>query len=362
MDVDSVQTKSRDTTDIGSVKLASFERENYFEWPHSQRIYVNTSATGANVAADVYNFPLLVRLNAGNFNFAQGRSSDIRFEDAKGARLRYEVERWDSAAALAEIWVRADVVAGNSADQFITMYWGKADAPDWSDGREVFGPLNGYAGVWHLSEEAPDTLTNRLYRDAVGIDPGDDRISSTDRVGAIGYGHYFDGDDYIQVPVGDPILKPDLQITVSAWVKPFMTGPNGGNLLSMGDGYNLRILTDGNGRFSGFDGDVSKVETTGLNLLDQNWHHLAGSFDGLNMKLYVDGVLRASSVVSLKGIKYDKSPRFVIGKHVLDSKAGYNYFGHMDEATVATEVRSPDWIKLSFENQRIDAKLLEFHP
>jgi hypothetical protein len=363
-DVEAVKTTPQGLTDIGKVKLASFEKEDYIQWPYSKRIYINTGATGANTSENVYNFPLLVRLNQANFDFAQSHGTDLRFEDGKGSRLRYEIERWDSAAAVAEVWVRVDVINADAADQFITMYWGKTDAPDWSDGREVFGRVNGYAGVWHLAEEAPDTLKDRLYRDAMGIDAGDDRIASTDTLGLIGRGHDFGPADYIQVPVADPILKPDLRITVSAWVKSAKTGLHGGNILTMGDSYNLRLNPTGDPRFSGYDGDVSKVETVGLNLLDDAWHHLAGTFDGLNMKLYVDGVLKVSSVVSLKGIKYtgtNVSPRFVIGKHAIPSRGDYNFLGHMDEAEVAGEVRSADWIKLNYENQRADSKLLEFH-
>jgi hypothetical protein len=368
--VEAIELKEEsDTTDIGSVQLASFERENYADWPGRKRIHMNTTATGAAMAENVYDFPLLVRLTRANFDFALSDGRDIRFENSKGVRLRYDVERWDETPGqeVAEIWVRVDVIAGNSADQFITMYYGKADVPDWSDGREVFDSKNGYVGVWHLAEEAPDTVTNRVYRDALAIHHLDDRVSSTDRVGAIGNGHYFDGNDYLQAPVADTILKPSTSITVSAWIKPASTGTGGGNLISMGDSYTLRVMskaTGGGARFSAFDGDVSKVESKGPNLFDDAWHHVVGTFDGMNMKIYVDGVLMGDEVVSVRpGIRYTGphvTPRFIIGKHPLENKVGYEYFGHIDEAVVSDDVRSADWIKMSYENQRADSKLLEF--
>jgi len=51
------------------------------EWPYAKQLYLNTSASGANVPGTVENFPVLVRLNSGNFDFSQAQKNgnDIRF-------------------------------------------------------------------------------------------------------------------------------------------------------------------------------------------------------------------------------------------------------------------------------------------
>lgn len=361
-EIDSVESTPLDTNDIGAVRLAAFENENYSAWPHSMRLYLNTTAAGANVPGPVDGFPVLIRLDKDNFDFSQSRGADIRFADAKGKRLRYEVERWDSAAAVAELWVRVDRVAGNSNTQYLTLHWGLAGAQPLADSRQVFGADAGFAGVWHLNEDAADTVTADLYKDAVGYDPAADRIASTDRTGLIAYGAAFSPGDYITVPVANPLLQPNDKLTVSAWVRAARTSSLGGNILSMGDSYNLRLTPAGSCAFLFFNGETVQVETPkGLDLLDSAWHHLAGVYDGANLTLYVDG--KQSGRAAAKGsFDYRYWPGFVIGRHG-NRKPGYDFIGGIDQVEVSGETaRSADWIKLAYENQRAGAKLVEFWP
>jgi hypothetical protein len=361
-EIDSV-TVPEDTIDIGAVRLASFENENYAAWPHSKRIYLNTTASGANVAGSVDDVPVLIRLDKDNFDFASspGRGRDVRFSDSKGKRLRYEVERWDSAGASAELWVRLDRVNGNSNAQFITMHWGLAGAEDLADPRMVFGVDAGFAGAWHLGEDAPDTVSADLYKDAAGYDPAADRIASADREGRIGFGAAFNGNDYLTVPVANPLLQPNAMVSVSAWMRATRTSSLGGNILSMGDSYNLRVLPGGAAQFSFFNGDAfASVESPkGSSLLDSAWHHVAATYDGASMSLYVDG--KPVAKVAAKGsLDYRFWPAFIIGRHG-NRKPGYGFVGNLDQVEVAGEVaRSADWIKLAYENQRAGSKLAEF--
>jgi hypothetical protein len=360
-EIDSVESKSADTTDIGLIQLASFENENYSVWPYSQRLYFNTTTSGANIPGGVEDFPVLVRLNWSNFDFAQGHSTDIRFSDSKGKRLRYEVERWDSASGQAEIWVRLDYISGNSLDQFLTLHWGLKGAPLWSDSRQVFVAEAGFAGVWHMQDEVADTISRGLYQDAVGYDPADDHIASTDRTGAIGYGHGFNSGDYAYIRVANPLLEPNLRLSLSAWVNASKTDALGSTILSMGDNYNLRINPNGSGRFSFFRQTTIAVETKGVNLLDSAWHHLAATFDGTILNIYVDGKL-VGAATNPGGLSYSFYPSFTIGRHG-SKKPGYDFTGNLDEVQVSGEVaRSANWIKMSYENQKSNSKLLELRP
>lgn len=361
-DIDSVSAAPDSLTDIGALKLASFENENYGAWPSSRRLTLNTTATGANVAGNADDFPVLVRLHAGNFDFSASRGNDIRFSDMKGKRLRYAIERWDSAAALAEIWVRVDRVVGNSNAQFLTLHWGVPGAEDFSDGRQVFTAEAGFAGVWHLSESAPDTVSKGLYKDAVGYNPASDRTASADRSGVAAHGAGFDAGDYLTVPVAGPLLQPNAALTVSAWMRAARTGPLGGNLVSMGDSYNLRVTATGGARFSFFDGEHFAVESPkGLDLLDSAWHHVAGSFDGATLALYVDG--KPVAQAPAKGfVDYRFSPAFVMGRHG-NRKPGYDFIGNLDQVEVSGErARPAAWVKLAYENQREGSKLIEYGP
>ncbi|MBN1130212.1 MAG: hypothetical protein JXA71_14565, partial [Chitinispirillaceae bacterium] len=66
-------------------------------WQYARRIFLNTTAGGADVSGDVYNFPVLVRLTAGNFTFSQAQAggADIRFTKPDNTFIPYEIERWD---------------------------------------------------------------------------------------------------------------------------------------------------------------------------------------------------------------------------------------------------------------------------
>jgi biopolymer transport protein ExbB len=349
-----------DTTDVGSVILASFENEDYSTWPYSRRLLLNTTSSGAYVPGMVTDFPVLVRLHRGNFDFSQSRGTDIRFSNAQGAHLRYEIEQWDPAKGEAAIWVRVDTIRGNSNQNYLTLLWGRNQVPDWSNGQLVFDTAAAFGGVWHLKESAADTLANRLYADATPAENhGNDRILGSDTAGLIGNGQYFSPTDYIQV---HPIqtLKPSGRLTVSGWFKASATGTEGGDLLSMGDSYGLRVYPQGAGVFLPKPGvnQWQALDWRDANLLDTAWHYLVGVYTGKDMLLYVDGRFQASLPFT-GSLSYLMAPDFFIGRHGT-GKSAYKYSGYLDEIRVSATARSADWIRLCFENQRVNGTLVEF--
>ncbi len=42
-------------------------------WKYNRKITLNTSSSGASINSDLYNFPVLIRLNSTNFNFSQAQ-------------------------------------------------------------------------------------------------------------------------------------------------------------------------------------------------------------------------------------------------------------------------------------------------
>ncbi|MBD3322312.1 MAG: DUF2341 domain-containing protein, partial [Chitinivibrionales bacterium] len=142
--------------DIGADEYGVSSGDPYENWAYSKTLYLNTTSSGANVSQDINNFPVLIRLNASNFNFlqAKGNGDDIRFSKSDNqTAISYEIERWDSANQVAEIWVKIDTVFGNSNIQNFEMYWGNASASSQSNGAAVFSSSYDYEGVWHLDED-----------------------------------------------------------------------------------------------------------------------------------------------------------------------------------------------------------------
>lgn len=358
-----VSAQSEDTTDVGLIPLAvSFADEDYSTWPFSKRMVLNTTPSGANVARDISDFPVLVRLSAANFDFSGSDGKDLRFSDKAGKRLRYQVERWDTASRQAEVWVRVDTVKGNSRSDPITMHWGRPGSPDRSDGRSVFDTASGYAGVWHLGEEAADTTAGGLYRDATAAaQHGDDRIREAGTAGMIGGGHAFRAGDHIPIQPS-AALRPADYVYISAWFRGDTADVSGATLAGLGDSYGLRVEPDGNVRMFVHKSGTTwpLAATTGLNVLDSSWHHLVGLFTSGYLHVYVDGVERAKVAASAK-IPYTLGNRFHIGRHG-NGKTAYDLTGHLDEVMVINRLRGVHFVKLCFESQRLNPTLLEFDP
>lgn len=342
-------------------------------WHFARKLLLNTTATGAGVAGTVTGFPVLIRLSASNFDFSQAQSTgaDIRFTKSGNTFLHYEIERFDAVNQLAEIWVKVDTVLGNNATQSITMYWGNSGAADSSNGSAVFASADGWSGVWHLPEDAPDTVTAALYKNSVeNANYGDDKVLSNGKTGIIGEGQNFTWSydtsyihaDRIQVLNATLSLKPQ-QLTLSGWMQVFVSDSSGSEMASMGDDYLIRVDRFGRVRFVVYSTSSPyniACWDSSVNFVDSSWHYYAGSYDGKEVRLYVDGILRSVESFTVP-VEYTRGQDFVMGGHGTHKK-GYNLFGNLDEINCSSIARSPDWIHLMFENQKTDGKLISTIP
>ena len=128
--------------------------------------------------------------------------------------------------------------------------------------------------------------------------------------------------------------------TLEAWVKTAATGVWGGEIVSNGNNYGARITPDGNVRFYIHTGNFvwKDYVTTGLNLKDNAWHHVAISKDATSVKIYVDGTLR-QTFASPEAISYTLGKNLVIGRHG-DGDANFNFTGNIDELRIWSTVRT----------------------
>jgi len=105
------------------------------------------------------------------------------------------------------------------------------------------------------------------------------------------------------VDFGDPsYLNVTGDITLSIWVrtnaptverKVFAKWADAGSRFS----YLLSILSNGTAQFATFTGGTDIVVGT-TDLDDGEWHHIAGTYDGSNIRIYVDGVEENSTGAS----------------------------------------------------------------
>jgi hypothetical protein len=196
--------------------------EDYGDWGNSCHIILNTSSGGANVSGSVTDFPVLIRLDPGNFDYfdeTEPGGYDIRFTSSGGTHLDNHIERWvDNSSDLdsAWIWVKTDVT-GNGSTQYIVMYWGKADATSKSNGDAVLNTANGFVGVMHLNQSS-GSATDATENGFDGTANGGVTYSQS---GIIGLANGFDGNrDYFDHGNNSEFqMNASDKVTISAWVK-----------------------------------------------------------------------------------------------------------------------------------------------
>lgn len=334
-------------------------------WTYSRQLYLNTSASGANVPAPAFDFPVLVRLSSGNFPFGEAKSGgeDVRFTKSDGTPLRYEIERWDAAQAQAEIWVKVDTVYGNSADRYIFMYWGNPDAVDSSNSAAVFDTTDGFQGVWHLGESAtPITF------DATGnhFDGMMKNMGATSAVpGAIGFSREFNGSSsFIQMP-GTATGKLDFPAhgvyAVSAWVSTNILDSTYRMIVSKGDfQYNLETMAyNATWEFAECQENQAGWDVTQSPAVTKTWTYVVGMRIGVKQYLFVNGVLADTSIEVIgTGTRRFTGYDLAIGRKV--NVPDYFFDGKIDEVRISSGALSPAAIRLCYMNQKADDALVIF--
>jgi hypothetical protein len=323
------------------------------------KLSLNTA--GAGISGNVYGFPLLVRLTESitGFDFSQAKNGgeDIRFVSSNNTLLKYEIEGWDAARGLAQIWVSVDTVFCNNNVQYITMCWGNPGAQAASNGAAVFDTAKGFVGVWHLDKDFGDATANNNIATNYG---------TVDTVGIIGNSKKFNGSDSIQIA---GLLRSPANLSLSAWARMDSNGGSGGEVLSVGDAASFRIddTRPGfgvEGCFHLYNNDTGFSNIpSGVTLAKTGWHYIVLTFNstGLMQTLYIDGT-RYGPTAGVGGINYSGvGANTLIGKHG-NGKNGYNFIGCVEEARVNKTALSADWIKLCYLNQKQPDALMTFNP
>ncbi|NLE01538.1 MAG: DUF2341 domain-containing protein, partial [Fibrobacter sp.] len=314
--------------------------------------------TGADITEDILNFPILVRLTDSIFNFSQtlAGGEDIIFTNSNGKALPYEIELWDKENGNAVLWVRTDTIYGDDSTQHIIMYWGNESATRQTNSIAVFDTSDSIAGVWHLCNNSQDASTAGNNGTV---------CSAGDTTGIIGLCKKFNGNDSILIP---GLLGSPETVTLSAWAKlDSSVALGGGEILSIGDAVLARMDYDDNGLGTG--GAIHKSDTSNFNHLGSGrflkhtgWHLVTFTFNGstFTSTIFIDGIAAGSRNDPDIPISYsDVGLNTYIGKHA-NGKKKFGFFGCIDEVRVYSEVKSPDYIKLCYMNQRTDDRLVIF--
>ena len=322
-------------------------------WAQVRRININTTATGANVMGNVGDVPVLVHLNAANFDFSLVRKDggDIRFAKPNGSRLPYELAQWDPEARTAEIWVKVDTVRGNTRQQSIYLLSGNPDSTDAADGKAVFG--GSIQGVWHFDSAS---LGN-----SVG---GEDALNhgATLVDGVSGKAVRFRGNAWLDMPA-KAFAGINRRITISFWQKSGdtlqsqpgdilgATDSSGDVVLRMHDPFGDSTVYFQAGALDAAPLDKVEKKTDAEADDHTRWNHwmLSKDADKGEMKIYLNGKVWAFA--NGKTASIGRVQSFALSFSGTDAYA-------LDEFRVLRVAVGDDGAKLAYEIQKPGATAL----
>ncbi|HAO99875.1 MAG TPA: hypothetical protein DCQ83_07500, partial [Fibrobacteres bacterium] len=346
---------------MDTVTITVTAGEDYSTWAHFSDMTLNTTASSANIiSSGLGNIPVLVRLTSAHltvFSQALSTGADIRFANASGSHLAYQLERWSFAPGdtSAAIWVLADTVAANGTTN-LRMYWGNGSATDDSRATTVFDTANGFSSVWHFNEASASSYAV----EATANGDTATQFNSPATVSAvIGGGRNFNGtgtassNNYFKVPqtAATAYLSPTSQITVSTWLNAGSNSANDRRVFQ-------KTSTDANNRMIFNNGTATwNLSSTTLTATlptpnTGTWRLLHAVYNGANMSIYVDGK-RISNVARTGSISTGNDTNgFWIGSKPTTVTATDYFQGNMDEFRYARVGRDSNWVRLEYKNQK----------
>ncbi|MBN2778681.1 MAG: LamG domain-containing protein, partial [Bacteroidales bacterium] len=146
-------------------------------------------------------------------------------------------------------------------------------------------------------------------------------------------------DDYVNL--GNSFdLKPANALTFECWLNANDWNPTATHQVfagnTQGGGYNFAIgyPTSNDVGFAVYSSGAYRRVDASIADFD-GWHHIAGTFDGQYVKIYIDGILYDTENIGSSGntITYDGDNSTILGEEAgaLNIPAGYNFAGKIDE-------------------------------
>jgi concanavalin A-like lectin/glucanase superfamily protein len=171
-------------------------------------------------------------------------------------------------------------------------------------------PLRGW---WTLNEGRGQTVydwSGKGNHGYLGSTPQADANDPTWIRGAFFSGLNFNGNQYVTIP-DDDTLEPQ-KLTVGMWVRASQSPGTFRYLIAKGgqacvsSSYGLQTSFHGGLEFFIWDGSNQRWSgnVTAAQIWDGKWHYVAGTFDGVNAKLFVDGKLIPGGSTAASQIDY----------------------------------------------------------
>ena len=232
------------------------------------------------------------------------------------------------------------------------MIYGNPNAKSESNGNAVFElfDVQGIVGFWHMDEPQWTGAIGEV-KDETGVNHGTAYSGATTTSDAIyGRAGYFDGeDDYVEVLDNDSLDITDA-ITVEVWLKHFSrTDINPRIVVKQPVNYAYLMWFENENDRVGFrikrESDLTHNTAFASHTPDSLWHYFVGTYDGTDIKIYKDGVLKET--VNFPGTIHTTDGNLVIGGKQDGSQ---QFYGVIDEVRIYKRALTPTEIEILYNN------------
>ena len=324
-------------------------------WTRRSNITLNgNNFSGATSLTD---FPVLITLNSGNIDYSltQNGGQDLRFFDADGTPLAYEIETWNESGN-SYVWVRVPLIDATGADS-ISMYYGNVTAAAGQNASAVWS--SDYSAVYHLNDSGTtiaDSTTNAFAGTATN-----GPVAATGKVGG---DWQLDGtNDYLNLGSNRSFIANGSAATLSLWVNaPSVAGSyavasasvNNGGVANATSrfaietiGANLHVIIRSD------DATTFTADTTTNPLVAGTWKYISATIDVATntVAIYVDGVLQATTTSgTLPGTAFPNTASASVALGANDDGTAPFLPGQIDEARFANVGRTAAWQRAEYLN------------
>jgi hypothetical protein len=340
----------------------------------SKPLVLNNSAITGGITSTLTNFPALVYIQdnaliVGNAcadkvqyplgnggGLTAGTNYDFAFTLAGSTtELNYQVDTYDSVNGILLAWVQ--VPSLTSSNQNLTFYFGSKN-PTHNAAFSAATWASDYLSVYHFSEGSAsatvlDATSNGRNATQTNTTISNDEIHVAAGIPVTGGGYSFNGTSSKIVQSSGTSANITGAFTLSSWVLYNGTSTSDNKIISnelnYGPGYKLSVKV---GKIE----SETRTSTGSPSLLNTgtvssgSWTYIQGVYDGTKLTNYVNGVASATTATASAPANGNV---INLGVDLLSSTTATNYYnGFMDEVRISSTVKTTDWIRAEYYNQK----------